>query len=131
MIAAWKATPQEVAKKMLAKYGQPQEVTANRLIWPDNGRARNRSKVRIRTGEGRDVGVMEDGRKLLAEDLTVAERTREVWFQRIDVEHRLVHIKDKNTSAPCGTLAAALRSSAGRERRKRGAGKRCGDKRTT
>ena len=37
VIAAWKATPQEVAKKMIAKYGQPQEVTANRLIWHNNG----------------------------------------------------------------------------------------------
>lgn len=37
VIASWKATPQEVAKKMIAKYGQPQEVTANRLIWHDNG----------------------------------------------------------------------------------------------
>lgn len=36
-IASWKATPQEVAKKMIAKYGQPQEVTANRLIWHNNG----------------------------------------------------------------------------------------------
>jgi hypothetical protein len=37
VIANWKATPKEVAQKMIAKYGQPQEVTANRLIWHDNG----------------------------------------------------------------------------------------------
>lgn len=37
VIAAWKVTPQEVAKKMIGKYGQPQEVTANRLIWHNNG----------------------------------------------------------------------------------------------
>ncbi|MBA3271506.1 MAG: hypothetical protein H0T71_13450 [Acidobacteria bacterium] len=37
VIAAWKAVPQDVAKKMLAKYGQPQEVTANRLVWHNNG----------------------------------------------------------------------------------------------
>ena len=36
-IAKWKPTPQDVAKKMLAKYGQPQEVTANRLVWHNNG----------------------------------------------------------------------------------------------
>jgi hypothetical protein len=37
VIATWKATPQDVAKKMIAKYGQPQEVTANRLVWHNNG----------------------------------------------------------------------------------------------
>lgn len=37
VITSWKATPQDVAKKMLAKYGQPQEVTANRLVWHNNG----------------------------------------------------------------------------------------------
>ena len=37
VIAKWKATPQEVARKTIAKYGQPQEVTANRLIWHNNG----------------------------------------------------------------------------------------------
>jgi hypothetical protein len=36
-IASWKATPKEVAQKMIAKYGQPQEVTANRLVWHNNG----------------------------------------------------------------------------------------------
>lgn len=37
VIAAWKATPKEVAQKMLAKYGKPNEVTANRLVWHNNG----------------------------------------------------------------------------------------------
>lgn len=37
VIAGWKAVPQEAAKQMIAKYGQPQEVTANRLIWHNNG----------------------------------------------------------------------------------------------
>lgn len=37
VIAAWKPTPKDVAQQMLAKYGQPQEVTANRLVWHDNG----------------------------------------------------------------------------------------------
>lgn len=37
VIGSWKPTPQDVAKKMIAKYGQPQEVTANRLIWHNNG----------------------------------------------------------------------------------------------
>ena len=37
VIASWKPTPQDVAKKMIAKYGQPQEVTANRLVWHNNG----------------------------------------------------------------------------------------------
>jgi hypothetical protein len=37
VISGWKATPQEVAKKTIAKYGPPQEVTENRLIWHDNG----------------------------------------------------------------------------------------------
>ena len=37
VIGAWKATPQDVAKKMIAKYGPPQEVTANRLVWHSNG----------------------------------------------------------------------------------------------
>ena len=36
-IAKWKTTPQEVARKTIAKYGQPQAVTANRLIWRNNG----------------------------------------------------------------------------------------------
>lgn len=37
VITSWKATPKEVAQKMLAKYGTPQEVTANRLVWHNNG----------------------------------------------------------------------------------------------
>lgn len=37
VIGKWKATPQEVAKKMIAQYGQPDEVTAERLIWHNNG----------------------------------------------------------------------------------------------
>ena len=37
IIAGWKAKPQEVARKMVAKYGQPHEATANRLIWHNNG----------------------------------------------------------------------------------------------
>ena len=37
MIASWPAKPQEVAKKMIAKYGQPNEVTATMLVWHNNG----------------------------------------------------------------------------------------------
>ena len=37
VIANWKPTPKDVAQKMIGKYGQPQEVTANRLIWHNNG----------------------------------------------------------------------------------------------
>ncbi|MCA1601979.1 MAG: hypothetical protein LC776_10185 [Acidobacteria bacterium] len=37
IIAGWKAKPQEVARKMIAKYGQPNEATANRLIWHNAG----------------------------------------------------------------------------------------------
>lgn len=37
VIANWKPTPKDVAQKMIAKYGQPQEVTANRLVWHNNG----------------------------------------------------------------------------------------------
>jgi len=37
VIANWKATPKEAAQKMIAKYGQPQEFTANRLVWHNNG----------------------------------------------------------------------------------------------
>ena len=36
-IASWKAKPREVAQQMIKKYGAPQEVTANRLIWHNNG----------------------------------------------------------------------------------------------
>jgi len=37
VIKTWKAMPRDVAKKMIAAYGQPQEVTSNRLIWHKNG----------------------------------------------------------------------------------------------
>jgi hypothetical protein len=37
VIASWKAKPAEVARTMIKKYGQPQEVTANRLVWHNNG----------------------------------------------------------------------------------------------
>ena len=37
IIATWKSKPQEVARKMIAKYGSPQEATAERLIWHRNG----------------------------------------------------------------------------------------------
>ncbi len=37
VIAKWKPTPKEVAQRMVAKYGQPQEVTENRLVWHNNG----------------------------------------------------------------------------------------------
>jgi hypothetical protein len=36
-IQNWKAMPKEVAQKMIQKYGQPQEVTSERLIWHNNG----------------------------------------------------------------------------------------------
>ena len=37
MIASWPAKPQEVARKTIAKYGQPNEATATMLIWHNNG----------------------------------------------------------------------------------------------
>lgn len=37
VIASWKAMPAEVARTMIKKYGQPQEVTPNRLVWHRNG----------------------------------------------------------------------------------------------
>jgi hypothetical protein len=37
IISKWKKTPQEVARKMIAKYGQPQEASSMRLIWHNNG----------------------------------------------------------------------------------------------
>ncbi|HEX5057241.1 MAG TPA: hypothetical protein VFX02_12195 [Gammaproteobacteria bacterium] len=37
VIRNWKETPQKVAREMLKKYGQPQEVTENMLVWHDNG----------------------------------------------------------------------------------------------
>ncbi len=36
-IANWKAKPQEAARMLITKYGQPQEVTSMRLIWHNNG----------------------------------------------------------------------------------------------
>jgi hypothetical protein len=36
-IASWKDKPAEVARTMIKKYGQPQEVTSNRLVWHRNG----------------------------------------------------------------------------------------------
>lgn len=35
--ASWPATPRDVAAKMIAKYGLPQEATASMLVWHDNG----------------------------------------------------------------------------------------------
>lgn len=37
VMTTWKAKPAEVARTLIKKYGQPQEVTSNRLIWHDNG----------------------------------------------------------------------------------------------
>jgi hypothetical protein len=37
MIADWKSKPQEVARRMLAKYGLPHEATPMRLIWHQTG----------------------------------------------------------------------------------------------
>ncbi len=37
IIANWKAKPQEVARTVIAKYGLPQEASAMRLIWHNNG----------------------------------------------------------------------------------------------
>src|SRR5918994_4606056 len=37
VIASWKPKPAEVARMMIKKYGQPQEVTSNRLVWHRNG----------------------------------------------------------------------------------------------
>ncbi|HXH01388.1 MAG TPA: hypothetical protein VNI56_04280 [Xanthomonadaceae bacterium] len=36
-IASWPKTPKDVAMKMIAKYGQPNEVTPTMLMWHDNG----------------------------------------------------------------------------------------------
>lgn len=35
--ASWKAEPKALAQKIVAKYGMPQEASANRLIWMNNG----------------------------------------------------------------------------------------------
>ncbi len=37
IIVSWKAKPQEVARTVIAKYGLPQEATAMRLVWHNNG----------------------------------------------------------------------------------------------
>jgi hypothetical protein len=37
VIQNWKETPQKAAHAMIKKYGQPQEVTEERLVWHDNG----------------------------------------------------------------------------------------------
>lgn len=37
VIQSWPATPQKVAREMMAKYGQPNEATPTRLIWFNNG----------------------------------------------------------------------------------------------
>jgi hypothetical protein len=36
-IQSWKAGPQKAARMILDKYGLPQEASANRLIWQNNG----------------------------------------------------------------------------------------------
>lgn len=36
-IQDWKETPKKAARDMIKKYGQPQEVTGQRLVWHDNG----------------------------------------------------------------------------------------------
>ena len=37
IIAGWRAKPQEVARTVIAKYGLPQEASAMRLVWHNNG----------------------------------------------------------------------------------------------
>lgn len=37
ILAGWLAKPSEVARKMIAKYGQPHEATESRLVWWGNG----------------------------------------------------------------------------------------------
>ncbi len=37
IIANWPAKPQEVARMVIARYGQPNETTASMLIWNNNG----------------------------------------------------------------------------------------------
>ncbi len=37
-IQSWPKTSKEVAEMVIAKYGQPQEVTASMLMWRNNGR---------------------------------------------------------------------------------------------
>lgn len=35
--STWKAEPKALSQKIIAKYGMPQEASANRLIWVNNG----------------------------------------------------------------------------------------------
>lgn len=37
MIASWPATPQQVARKTIEKYGPPAEATPTMLVWHNNG----------------------------------------------------------------------------------------------
>ena len=37
IIANWKAQPKKIARKLIAQYGEPNEVTSQRLIWHHNG----------------------------------------------------------------------------------------------
>ncbi|WP_106498386.1 hypothetical protein [Lentibacillus sp. Marseille-P4043] len=37
ILTNWKGKPLESAKKLIKKYGHPQEITMNRLIWYHNG----------------------------------------------------------------------------------------------
>jgi hypothetical protein len=37
VIVSWKDKPAEVARTMIRKYGEPQEVTSSRLVWHRNG----------------------------------------------------------------------------------------------
>ncbi len=37
VIANWPATPKEVAQKTIAKYGEPNEITKDVLVWKGNG----------------------------------------------------------------------------------------------
>src|SRR4029079_741952 len=36
IVANWKPKPQELARKLIAKYGAPQEATPQRLVWHNN-----------------------------------------------------------------------------------------------
>jgi hypothetical protein len=37
VVAYWNPTSREVARRMMAKYGPPHEITISRLVWHDNG----------------------------------------------------------------------------------------------
>ena len=37
IISGWRMKPQEAARKMIAKYGQPDEASSMRLVWHNNG----------------------------------------------------------------------------------------------